>query len=346
MEVLLLMNTEKMMCRMLKEHGIKIVEELSAKYGFSKDEGLEHVKLSKVDVKLSKVDEKEKLNRVESVTTQSKIVLPFCGCKLEGNCDGIRLNHGLYTQCTNVGTEENEEYMLCKTCYKQTEKNSNGKPTYGYISERVELGNSFRDPKGKEPVKYGNIMEKLNITREEAITEADKQGLRIPEDQFEIKKAQRGRPKKDTTAVDTSGSDDEPQKKTRGRPKKEKQVVNTNSGEDLIKQLVNKAQTEPKVEAKKEPKKAAKVEAKKEPNVEAKVEAAKETSPDLADAESGDEDEDEEEELAVTEFKLSGVKYLKSADNTLYDFTSHEEVGTWNPISKKIEIDDEDEDED
>jgi hypothetical protein len=335
MEVQLLMNTEKMMCDMLKENGRVIVEELSKKYGFSYDEGVEHVNLSKIDVK-EKLKTGEKKLR-EGVPSQ-KIVLPFCGEKCDDNCDAIRLNHGLYTQCTNAGTEENDEYMLCKTCYKQTEKNSNGKPTYGYIDERVELGNSFRDPKGKEPVKYGNIMDKLKITRDEAIQEADKQGLIIPEDQFEIKKAQRGRPKKDTTAVDTSGSDDEPQKKTRGRPKKEKQVVNTNSGEDMIKELVNKAHSEEQEELLSE----AKEKPKEKPNKEPK----EEPSPDLADAESDDEDEDDEEELAVTEFKISGVKYLKSADNTLYDFTSHEEVGTWNPISKKIEIEDEDDDDD
>lgn len=318
-------RTERMMCDMLIENGVRIVEELSAKYGFSKDEGLEHVKLNKIEVK----ERGEKKSR-QGVTTQ-KIILPFCGEKCSGNCDAIRLNHGLYTQCTNTGTEENDEYMLCKTCYKQTEKNSNGKPTYGYISERVELGSQFRDPKGKEPVKYGNIMVKLNITRDEAIQEAERYGLTIPEDQFEIKKAQRGRPKKDTTAVDTSGSDEEPPKKTRGRPKKEKQVINTNSGEDLIKELVNKAQSEEQVEPPPKPKEKPKVEPPPKPTVE--------PSSDSADAESDDE---EEEELAVTEFKILGVKYLKSADNTLYDFTSHEEVGTWNPKTKKIEIEDED----
>jgi hypothetical protein len=343
MEVILSKNTEKLMEGMLKEHGLKIVEELSKKYGFSMDEGVEHVKLSKIEVK----EKSERgVTREKKDKMISKVPMPFCGSKCEGNCDAIRLNHGLYTQCTNSGTEENDEYILCKTCFKQREKNSNGKPTYGYISDRVELGNSFRDPKGKEPVKYGNIMEKLNITRDEAIQEADKQGLRIPEDQFEIKKAQRGRPKKDTTAVDTSGSEDEPQKKSRGRPKKEKQVVNTNSGEDLIKELVNKAHSEEQEESNVEPKEEPKVEPKDKPKVEAKKEAKKEASPDLADAESGDEDEDDEEELAVTEFKISGVKYLKSADNTLYDFTSHEEVGTWNPTTKKIEIEDEDEDDD
>ena len=29
------------------------------------------------------------------------------------------------------------------------------------------------------------------------------------------------------------------------------------------------------------------------------------------------------------------VTYLKAADNTLYDFNSHEEIGIWNPKAKK-----------
>ena len=38
------------------------------------------------------------------------------------------------------------------------------------------------------------------------------------------------------------------------------------------------------------------------------------------------------QELAVTEFKNEGVKYLKAADNTIYDFKTHEELGEWDPI--------------
>lgn len=314
MEVNMDINTERMMEEMLKKHGVRIVDVLSKKYNFSKEEGLKHLNLSERKVKTS-IENKEKI--------QSKIPIPFCGEKCSGNCEAIRLNHGLYTQCTNLGTEEVDDVILCKTCEKQIEKNSNGKPTYGYISDRVKLGNKFRDPKGKTPVQYGNIMEKLNISREDAEKEATKQGVIIPEDQFEVKKAQRGRPKKDTTTVDTSGSDEEPQKKTRGRPKKDKQVVSANTGENLIKELVTRAQTVETIEIPEPP-------------------PAPPPAPPVET--SGDSSSDDEEELAVTEFKIAGKKYLKSADNTLYDFTTHEEIGTWNPKTKQIEEVDDDED--
>ena len=71
--------------------------------------------------------------------------------------------------------------------------------------DRVKLGDKFRDPKGKSPVKYGNIMEKLNITREQAKKKQKNMDLQFRK-KIEIK-VQRGRPKKDNVAVDTSGSE-------------------------------------------------------------------------------------------------------------------------------------------
>ena len=305
MEVSMCSVTETLMKEMLLKSGRGIVIELSREYGFDKDEGLKHLNLEGRKVEVSSGEKKK---------VQCKIPLPFCGVKCETNCNAIRLNHGLYTQCTNEVEVDEEGNTLCKTCFKQTEKNSNGKPTYGYIDDRVELGEKFRDPKGKPPAQYGNIMEKLKISQDEAEKEATKQGLTIPKDQFEIKKVRRGRPKKDTTTVDTSGSEEEPQKKPRGRPKKEKQVVSVSAGEELIKELV----------AEKEAQTVDTIELPPPPHVETSS------------------DSDDEEELAVTEFKIGGVKYLKSADNTIYDLKTHEEIGSWNPKTKQIELEDDD----
>ena len=308
MLVSMCVGTEEILRAMLMKSGCQIVQELSEKYKFDYEEGVKHLKL-----------EERKIKKEGVVKEQSKMVLPFCGVKCIGNCEAIRLNHGLYTQCTKDGTEVINGNSVCKTCLNQIEKNSNEKPTYGYIDERVNDGARFRDPKGKAPVRYANIMEKLNISRADAEKEAAKQGLTIPEDEFEIKKVQRGRPKKDTTAPDTSGSEDEPIKKPRGRPKKVKQVVSASAGEELIKDLVNKSQPIKTIELPSPP---------PPQNVEI-------TSSSSDDPESSD---DEEEELSVTEFKINGVKYLKSADDTIYDFKTHDELGTWNPKSKKLEL--------
>ena len=160
---------EEIVSNMLKNYGKRILKEVSKKYNINYEEMLKELGIEVIEVKM-----------VKKVEVKSKIVLPFVGLMCEENCNGIRLNHGLYTQCTNdYSIEHNENgniVNVCKTCYKQIEKNSDNKPTYGYIMDRVKLGDKFRDPKGKSPVKYGNIMEKLNITREEAEKEAEKYG--------------------------------------------------------------------------------------------------------------------------------------------------------------------------
>ena len=274
----------------------EIVGVLSSKYGFSKSEAEEYLKVSK---------------KVEKRGYRKKsIPVPFSGVKCSRWCEGIRLNHGLYTQCSNDKEKEIEGHWVCSTCEKQILKNSNRMPTYGYIDDRIMKGKDFRDPKGKEPVNYGNIMEKLNITREEAEREAASQGIIIPEDQFEVKKARRGRPRRDTSAVDTSGSEDEKAKseKKRGRPKKEKEVVSSSS-DSMIKELVKSANEESSTN--------------KETTQEEEEEA---------------EEEEEEENVEVEQFTFNGKTYLKStSDNTLYDVKKWTEVGVWNPETNSID---------
>lgn len=288
--------------------GVEIVEKLSKKYGFSKSDAIEYLRLN------NRVDKKVKENK-------KSIPVPFCGVKCEESCEGIRLNHGLYTQCTNEKVKSIDGHMVCSTCEKQIEKNSNRMPTYGYIEDRIRKGKDFRDPKGKAPLNYGNIMEKLNITREEAEREAAKQGLTIPEDEFEIKKARRGRPKKDTTAVDTSGSEDDGPKaeKKRGRPKKEKEVVSSSS-DSMIKELIDSANKKESAEP------APKTETKKE-----------------AVAEEAEDSDDEQTEVEM--FTFNGKKYLKStSDNTLYDVDTWDEIGVWNEETNSIDDVESDED--
>ena len=303
MEIMLSGVMERNMLDIGRIMGEHIVKELSQKFKFNSVEALEYLNL---DIR-KEVPEVKKERKAKKTT----IPLPFCGMINNANCNAIRLNHGLYTQCTNPHSEENKSNPVCETCKKQVERNSNGAPTYGYISERIEKGDAFRDPKGKSPVNYGNIMEKLKISRSEAETEAANQGLTIPEKQFEVKRGQRGRPKKDTTAVDTSGSDDETPKleNKRGRPKKEKKVVSSNTGDDMIKNLVNNINE-------------------KTPDLE--------PEPDVAESDG--------EQVEVTPITIKGVKYLKSAIGMLYDPDSFHEMGKWNEETNEIESVDTDED--
>jgi len=82
----------------------------------------------------------------------------------------------------------------------------------------------------------------------------------------------------------------EKEKKKRGRPRKEKSVSSNNEGEDLIASLLN----------------------------ERKEEVVCPPVP------------EEEEETLVIKIEIEGKMYLKSEDNTLYDFMSHDEIGMWN----------------
>ena len=300
---------EKAMSKMLLE----VVSEISVKYGLDISEVKREIGL---DVQVRVLKEKEK---------GKKMMLPFCGRIDDERCQGIKINYGLYTQCENNMFQKN----LCKTCHKQSEKNSDGKPNYGTIDERLDK--NYKDKNGKEPIKYSKFMEKMNITREMAEKEAEEQGVTIPEEEFEIKKTGRGRPKKSTSTTDTSDEESIAEPKKRGRPPKEKKVIeNGNVGDDLIKNLIEEAN-------KSEPKKTA-TPLPKEPTPEPKKTATPEPE--------NDDDSDDEEETVVAPFTFKGVKYLKAADNTIYDINTHEEVGVWDEEKQEIVPDDDDEDED
>ena len=305
---------EKAISKMLLE----VVSEISVKYGVDISEVKREIGL---DVEVRVLKEKEK---------GKKMMLPFCGRIDDERCQGIKINYGLYTQCENNIFQKN----LCKTCHKQSEKNSDGKPNYGTIDERLDK--NYKDKNGKQPIKYSKFMEKMNITREMAEKEAEEQGVTIPEEEFEIKKTTRGRPKKSTSTTDTSDEESIAEPKKRGRPPKEKKVIeNGNVGDDLIKNLIEEAnKSEPKKTATPPPKAAT-------PPPKAATPPPKATTPEP----DNDDDSDDEEETVVVPFTFKGVKYLKAADNTVYDINTHEEVGVWDEDKQEI-VPDDDEDED
>ena len=291
---------------------LEVVWEISVKYGLDISEVKKEIGL---DVELGVLKEKEK---------GKKVIIPFCGRIDEERCKGIKINYGLYTQCENNMFQKN----LCKTCHKQSEKNSDGKPNYGTIDERLDK--NYKDKNGKEPIKYSKFMEKMNITREMAEKEAEKQGVTIPEEEFEIKKTNRGRPKKSTSTTDTSDEESIAEPKKRGRPPKEKKVIeNGNVGDDLIKNLIEEAN---KNDSKKVP----------TPPPKEQTPPPKAATPEP----DNDDDSDDEEETVVVPFTFKGVKYLKATDNTIYDINTHEEVGVWDEEKQEIVPDDDNEDED
>ena len=200
----------------------RTVEFLASEYGFNAQEAIQRLGLESVYVNRSGTKKSAKAPKAQKALKEKRIVpsmpLPFCGVVKDDWCCGVRLNHGLYTQCT---MQKGKDTEFCKTCTKQIEKNTNNKPTYGVVQDRMSVGiMEYRDHKGKQVVGYGNVMAKLKIGKEAAIAEAAKFGWVIAEDQFEERNVARGRPKKVVSDVEV-----EKPKKKRGRPKKVKEVV-------------------------------------------------------------------------------------------------------------------------
>ncbi len=223
-------STERACQTMVLESVRQAVEFLSDKYGFDGEEAMHTLKISRKEV-----ETKPKKERKSPAPKRVKpsIPLPFCGKIFEDACFGIRANHGLHTQCNNAKVSGCD---YCKTCGVQAATNCTDKPNTGDIRDR----SATEWVPVSKIVSYGNVMEKLGISREEAVRVSAEFGMTIPDEQFAVVKGRRGRPKKDPSA--SSSDDDDKPKRPRGRPKSSKKVVSTSSGDDLIAQLVASAQ--------------------------------------------------------------------------------------------------------
>jgi len=160
---------------------------------------------------------------------KTKVKVPFVKA-IEGHCDGLKMNGGLFTQCTNKPLATGS---LCKTCQKQAD--ASGKPTCGLASEREAEGEAWRDPKGRAPVAFGKVMQKEGLNQEVVEREmtrlfgkGDYSALFVMPEKKTIKKAKK----------------EEGEKKQRGRPKKNKEVIALAEGDDLIATLIAQARTE------------------------------------------------------------------------------------------------------
>jgi len=208
----------------------------SEQYGFDSSEALMRLGVDSVTISVGKSKgTKEKKTGVKKVALPS-IALPFTTCN-PALCNGLKQNHGLYTQCPGAPVEGNS---FCKGCIKQCEKNESGKPDNGTIEDRVK--SDFKGPKGDAPKHYTAVMKKLKLTKEQVLEEAGKFGIEIDEEHFVAPATQtkRGRPSK-KSADDNSASGES---KKRGRPKKQPKDVKPEEVDDLFANLVSSAQEE------------------------------------------------------------------------------------------------------
>jgi len=228
--------------------GQSVVEALSTKYEFDLEEALEMLNMS---VKITRIGApKKKTMKEKTMKEKPKVpntIIPFCGEVMKDCCQGIRPNHGLFTQC-QMTKLNGKEY--CKTCNKQAEACETNKPKNGDINDRVN-NKDWRSPDGKTPKNYGNVMTKLNINRTQAEEAANMMGWTIPETEYEIKKNKSGRPKSPAT----SDTDDEAPAKKRGRPVKKPKttVVKSDTGDDVIANLMSNMELDDDTSSEEEP---------------------------------------------------------------------------------------------
>jgi hypothetical protein len=242
------------------------------------------------------------------------VPMPFVGVMEEGCCHGLKRNQGLMTQCKN----EKIDKLYCVGCLKETEKNSSGKPNNGSIEDRMtaySLGKEYRDPKGKSPVAYIKVMEKLKLSEEDVKREAKLKNVELPSDIFTRTVSKRGRPKKNDTVRQESS---EP--KRRGRPKKTGKPLEVSTTEDLFASLISEAKA-------------------KSPTTESKVKEPVVEKPPVQ------EEKTEAEEVKVKKFEFKGRMYYRTADNVLYDPKTQDCVGVFNEERQEIEDVEEEEEE-
>jgi hypothetical protein len=309
-----------MLQRVLEIVRADVIRGCALKYNFPESEALS---LVLVDIK-----EREGGRKKVVKVTKGGVPLPFTGYVSEECCSGVRQNHGLLTQCPKSKSDSKE---YCSGCQKQADKNASGKPNSGCISDRLaafESGKEYRDPKGKAPVAYVKVMQKLKLSKEQVEEEAGKQKIELPSDLFNAAIAKRGRPKKNSAVTsDTDSEKSEP--KRRGRPKKTGKPVEVSTTEDLFASLISEAKANsprppplPKapLEEKVEPKEAEKKKATKEAEVEA--------------------------EVKVKKFEFKGIVYYRTSDNVLYDPKTQDCVGVFNEERQEIDECEEDDEED
>ena len=191
-----------------KELATRCIRECAAKYGFEAEEairalGLENLNLIKKKM-TKKSGSKKPVIAAQKKEKKSVFPMPFEGSSVvETNCQGLSFNRGLFTQCSK---EKMESSTFCKGCQTEADKNASGCPDCGTVASRLATDlYSFKDSKGRSPVSYVKLLEKLKLSVEDALTEAGNKNIELSEEHFTVvEKSSKGRPKKTAKQVESS----------------------------------------------------------------------------------------------------------------------------------------------
>jgi|688.fasta_scaffold274499_1 flagellar biosynthesis GTPase FlhF len=187
-----------------KDLASRCIVEAALRHGFDASEeirvlGLENLALIRKQMaKKSAVKVLKEKKVREPKEKKSAFPMPFVAEKVDNSgCQGLAYNRGLFTQCQKKRMETG---LYCKGCQTEADKNASGCPDCGTIEVRLATGlYEFKDPKGRSPVSYMKVLEKLKLTNMAALEESSKIGIEIPEEHFVVldkPKKSKGRPSK------------------------------------------------------------------------------------------------------------------------------------------------------
>ena len=201
-----------------KDLASRCIVEAALRHGFDASEeirvlGLENLALIRKQMaKKSAVKVLKEKKVREPKEKKSVFPMPFVAETVEmDGCQGLAYNRGLFTQCPKKRMENGE---FCKGCQTEADKNTSGCPDCGTVASRLATGlYEFKDPKGRSPVSYVKVLEKLKLSTYAAVEEAGKLNIELDDEHFVVveksKKSSvaRGRPKK-TGAIEADNVTD------------------------------------------------------------------------------------------------------------------------------------------
>jgi len=176
-------------------------------------------------VKAAKQAEKE---AAPVVAKEQRLPIPWCGKRIEGRCEALRVYHGLFAQCTSDATEIS---AFCPSCEKSGAK-------FGTCAMRAACGLfDYTAPNGKKCVRLANVIDKFGFADagEQAFqVEAARHDITIPYEHLEKEVKQRGRPKSASprvSSVATADSGSETETDDEEHQQKRKQVTKVAASE-------------------------------------------------------------------------------------------------------------------
>ena len=159
---------------------------------------------------------------------KDKIPMPWTGLVDFTTCVGLKAQYGLYIQCGKTCDMssasfqiDNHECRFCNDCSKKCDEN--GKHPVGTMEERIEagVGKYVNAKTGKKETIYIEVLEKMGITKEQALESAAKRGFQIPDWMLEKTEKKRGRPPAATVTASAKNTESEikPKEKKQRQPR-------------------------------------------------------------------------------------------------------------------------------